>query len=145
MSHKVQELLSEAQIREIFNWIIPALRVTAALDDVKMLADGRGCLLRSHDAYGRLPEIKVEFGKDRDQIFDKISLSMAQLCAVVRFRQELASSQSACRFIHPVYKRKSTLVGIYAKGRTIMAEGIDLCHAYQELTRIAANASMQVA
>jgi hypothetical protein len=137
MSQNAQQTPSAAEIENLFNGITAALRVSVKLDAVRIASDGRECLIHSHDAYGRLPDIQISFSNDKDNSLDCMSVSIARLGMVVRFRQELAELYCGCRFLLPIAQRKSILVGVRAGGKTIMAKGPDPCRAYQELKKAA--------
>jgi hypothetical protein len=144
MPQIVREMLSADEVEKIFKAISTALRIAITLDKVKMIPDGSGFLIRSHDSYGRLPEVTITFLHDKESTLDWICISTARLGMAVRFRQELANSICGCRFFLPSSKKKSTLVGIRAGGKTIVAKGPDPCHAYQELKK-AADSSLKIA
>jgi hypothetical protein len=137
MPQNAQPMPSAAEIESLFNGITAALRVSVKLNEMKMASDGRWCLIRSHDAYGRLPDIQISFPNDRENSLDLISVSIARLGMVVRFRQELAELYCGCRFLLPITQRKAFLVGVRAGGKIIMAKGPDPCRAYQELKKAA--------
>jgi len=137
MPQNAQQMPSAAEIENLFNGITAALRVSVKLNEVKIASDGRGCLIHSHDAYGRLPDIQISFSNDKENSLDRISISIARLGMVVRFRQELAELYCGCRFLLPIAQRKAIMVGVRAGDRTIMAKGPDPCHAYQELKKAA--------
>jgi|WetSurMetagenome_2_1015567.scaffolds.fasta_scaffold36386_1 hypothetical protein len=140
----VRERPSAPDVENLFGAITSALRIAIKLDEVKMTSDGSGCLIRSHDAYGRLPEVKISFLQDKESTLDCICISTARLGMAVQFRQDLANSLCGCRFFLPASKKKSTLVGIRAGGKTIIAKGPDPCQAYQELKK-AADMSLKTA
>jgi hypothetical protein len=133
----IRKMLSAAEVENLFNAIAGALRIEIKLDEVKMASDDSGCIIRSHDVYGRLPEVKITFLHDKESTLDCICISTARLGMAVRFRQELANSLCGCRFFLPSSRKKSTLVGIRAGGKTIVAKGPDPCQAYQELKKAA--------
>jgi hypothetical protein len=137
MPQIVGKMLSAAEVENLFRAITSALRIAIKLDAVKMALDGSGCLIRSHDTNGRLPEVKITFLHDKESTLDFICISAARLGMAVRFRQELANSLCGCRFFLPAPRKKSTLVGIRAGGKTIVAKGPDPCQAYQELKKAA--------
>jgi hypothetical protein len=138
MSQTAREILSAAEVEKIFKAISTALRIDITLDNVLMAPNGGGCLIRSHDSYGRLPEIRIEFLHDKESSLDFICISTARLGMAVRFRQELANALCGCKFFIPApEKKKITIVGIRAGGKTIVAKGPDPCQAYQELKKAA--------
>ncbi len=144
MSQPVQEILSAADVEKIFKAISTALRIGITLDKVKKSPDGNGFLIRSHDSYGRLPEVTITFLHDKESTLDWICISTARLGMAVRFRQELANSLCGCKFFLPPSINESTLVGVRAGGKTIVARGPDPCQAYQELKK-AADTSLKIA
>jgi hypothetical protein len=144
MPQIVRKMLSAAEVENLFSAITSALRIAIKLDEVKMASDGSGCLIRSHDSHGRLPEAKITFLHDKESTLDFICISAARLGMAVRFRQELANSLCGCRFFVPTSRKKSTLVGIRAGGKTIVAKGPDPCQAYQELKK-AADEALRIA
>jgi hypothetical protein len=144
MPHIVREMLSAAEVENLFRAITSALRIPINLDEIKMVPQGSGCFIRSHDGYGRLPEVKITFLHDKESTLDFICISTARLGMAVRFREELANSLGSCRFFLPASKKKSTLVGMRAGGKTIVAKGPDPCQAYQELKK-AADESLKIA
>jgi hypothetical protein len=135
MPQNFQDSLNETEIASLFNWITNALRVSITLDGVERLPAGDGCLIRSHDNYGQLPEMVIDFKRDKSQILDQISLSTAKLSAVAQFRNILANSYPDCKFIPPVSQKKGTLIGIQVGEKVIVAKGSDICRAYQKLSR----------
>jgi hypothetical protein len=137
MPQNTQQMPSAAEIENLFNGITAALRVSVKLNEVRIASDGRGCLIHSHDAYGRLPDIQISFANDKENSLDCLSINIARLGMVVRFRQELAELYGGCRFLFPTAHRKAIWVGVLAGGKTIMAKGPDPCRAYQELKNVA--------
>jgi hypothetical protein len=137
MPQIARERLSATEVETIFKAISTALRINITLDKILMSPDGSGCLIRSHDPYGRLPEIRIEFLHEKESTLDCICISTARLGMAVRFRQELASSLCGCKFFLLASEKQSTLVGMRAQGRTIVAKGPDPCQAYQELKKAA--------
>jgi len=143
MSQAVHELLSEAEVEDMFVEVTTALCVTISLDGVDRLPEG--FRIRSHDSYSPLPDIEIESNHNIDQVFDRISLSTARLAATVRFRRELATKAHDCRFIIPSLTGKVTMVGICTEGRTVRARGGNACLAYQKLNRKMTGLSFQAA
>ena len=144
MNPMVQETLDAGEVEELFRAVSTALRIAIRLGQVKIAPDGNGCVIRSHDCYGRLPDVKIRFAQDKESTLDSICISIARLGMAVRFRRELATSLCGCRFFLPASKKKSTLVGIRTGGKTIIAKGPDPCQAYQELKK-AADTSLKIA
>ena len=143
MSQTAREL-SAGDVEKVFNSISTALQIAITLDTVKKAPDGNGFLIQSHDSYGRLPEVTITFLHDKESTLDWICISTARLGMAVRFRQELANSLCGCKFFLPPSKKRATLVGIRAGGKTIVAKGPDPCQAYQELKK-AADTSLKIA
>ncbi len=137
MTEEHPESLSAAEIENLFIGITHALCVSVALVEVLMASDGRGCLIRSHDPYGRLPDIRIIFSKNLGSTLDSLSIRIAQQGMTVRLRQELANAHRGCRLLTPTSKKKTTWAGIRIGEKTITAQGPDPCHAYQELIRLA--------
>jgi hypothetical protein len=135
MSQKRPTPLKADEIETLFNGITSALLVKIELDKIRITADGLGCLIHSHDQYGRLPDIEVSFSEDKGKILDSLSIKIARQAMSVRLRQELANAHRNCRFLLPASRKNSTSVGIRAGGKKIVATGPDLCHAYQELKK----------
>lgn len=140
-----QHLPSKSEVEDLFVGIAAALLVNIILDGIDELPEGCGYRIRSHDLYGPLPEIEIEYKGDREQILDRISLEIARLGAINRLRYELAAQVSNCEFISATPSDKITVVGIRSGGRTILARGRDLCQAYQRLNRKLAESSLEVA
>lgn len=135
MSQERRTPLKADEIEMLFNGITSALLVRIKLDKIRMASDGLGCLIRSYDYYGRLPDIEVGFSEDKEKILDSLSIRIARQAMIVRLRQDLANAHRNCRFLLPASRKNSTRVGIRAGGKKIMATGPDLCHAYQELKK----------
>lgn len=130
-----QHLLSKSEVEDLFVGIAAALLVKIILDGIDELPEECGYRIRSHDLYGPLPDIEIEYKGDREQILDRISLEIARLGAINRLRYELAAQVSNCEFIIPTPSDKLMVVGIRTGGRTILAKGRDPCQAYQRLNR----------
>jgi hypothetical protein len=137
MSQEFPGALSSSEIEKLFIGIAGALRVRIKIVEIGITSDGCTCHIRSHDAYGRLPDIRAPFGKDKNCTLDDLSIRIAQLGMTVRLRQELANRHRGCRFLPPTLKKKTAWAGIRTRGKTIAANGQDFCRVYQELIRIA--------
>ncbi len=137
MPQKVQDAINAAEIESLFNGITAALCVAVELNEVQIAPDGKGCSIRSHDSYGRMPDIQIPFSGDKKSSLDRISVSIARLGMIGRFRRELAELYCGCSFLLPISRRKGTLVGFRTGDKTVLAKGPDLCRAYQELKKTA--------
>ena len=140
----VRDVLRADEVGNLFNAIAGALRIQITLVEVKITPEGSGCLIRSRDFYGRLPDVKISFLQDKESTLDSICICAARLGMAVRFRQELATSFCGCSFFLLASKKKSILVGIRAGDKKIIARGPDPCEAYMELKK-AADESMKIA
>ncbi len=127
--------LNTTEVEALFTRITTALLADVFLDGIDQLPDGRGCRIRSHDRFGRLPEIRIECRGERDRILDRLSLEIARLGAVTRLRCELAAKAHSCEFTIPTPLDRVIRVGIRLGDRTVLARGKDPCQAYQKLGR----------
>jgi hypothetical protein len=141
MSQPVRELLSAAEVEDLFVSVTTALCLTITIDGVDRLPEG--FQIRSHDFYSPLPDIEIESTHNIDKLLDRISLSVARLGATVRFRRELATRAHNCKFIIPTSTGKVTVVGICTEGRTVRAKGWNACLAYQKLNKKMTELSLQ--
>jgi hypothetical protein len=135
MSQESQTPPKADEIEMLFNGITRALLVRIKLDKIRIASGELGCLIRSHDYYGRLPDIEERFSEDKGKFLDSLSIKIARQVMIVRLRQELANAHRNCRFLLPASRNNTTSVGIRAGGKKIMATGPDPCHAYQELLK----------
>jgi hypothetical protein len=140
-----QHWVNKAELENLFVGIATALRVALVLDGIDELPESCGYRIRSHDLYGPLPDIEIEYNGDREQVLDWVSLETARLGAIVRLRCDLATQVNDCEFIIPTSLGKLTVVGIRIGGRTILAKGRNPFQAYQKLNRHITQSSLQVA
>ncbi len=136
--------LGSSEIESLFSRLTFALLANITLDGIDRLPNGRGCCIRSHDVFGRLPDIQVDCEGDEGQILDRVSLEIAKLGAINRLRFELAAKVDNCEFV-VLPSDKAIRVGIRQGSRTVSARGRDQAHAYQKLSRKVSHSWLEVA
>jgi hypothetical protein len=75
-----QRLLSKLEIEKLLMREADALHVNITLDKIDDLPGRRGYSIRSHDSYGPLPDIEVEYLDVVEYVVDRIDLALEMLC-----------------------------------------------------------------
>ena len=125
--------LRTREVEKTFTQVAVDLREILVLDGIDILDNPPGFRIRSHDLCGPLPDLLIEDTGDRYPVLDRIINETAKLIAMVRIRRDLAKTFPKCEFLLPTSMGKNKLVGIHAKGRTMLSEGPSFWGAYYEL------------
>lgn len=62
-----------------------ALCVNIVLDDIDDLPERCGYRIRSHDSYGQVPGIEIEYSDHVEYVLDKVSLALERLCVDIGY------------------------------------------------------------
>ena len=125
-------LQSEA-IEKIFTDCVMDLKQILVLDGIDIQPDG--FRIRSHDLYGRLPEMVMKNSGDTFQDEDRHGNEVCKLIAVVKLRDEMVRFLPGCKLLSPTRMDGRAIVGLQAKPMTWIADGEDFHAAHHELHR----------
>lgn len=123
------------EIVRVFTHVSRDLSVVVSVDDVE--ANEQEFLVRTHDLYGTLPEIRIPQLRTRQGTIDQARREATDLYAVAGLRNTLRELMPECHFVPPTTTKQGVVVGILPGNldTAILAEGESFIHAYQALLR----------
>ena len=75
-----QQMLSKPEVEDLFVQASISLHVDIILDGIDEMPERHGYRIRSHDSFGRVPDIEVEYADDIEPVLDRVSLTLEKLC-----------------------------------------------------------------